>query len=153
MAFVLEGGNFFVTTGPSSGGADNFKILDMLNRVLARPTIELRKKIYQTSMFALSSGNRLGWLSNAVLDLQICLRVSLSPMVKVPVSEEIVRVSESESELDQLKGLLSDASLGSSAQRLACLARRKVLPISGSNYNKPGSECDLNIQITIHRYK
>ncbi|MED6113898.1 hypothetical protein PIB30_075127, partial [Stylosanthes scabra] len=59
-------------------------------------------------------------------------------MVKVPVSEEVVQVSESESELDQSKELLSDASLASSDQRLACLARRKVRSISGSNNNKPG---------------
>ncbi|MED6115168.1 hypothetical protein PIB30_087607 [Stylosanthes scabra] len=36
--------NIFVTTCPSSGGVDDFKILDMLNQVLARHTIELRKK-------------------------------------------------------------------------------------------------------------
>ncbi|MED6172980.1 hypothetical protein PIB30_055117 [Stylosanthes scabra] len=40
-----------------------------------------------------------------------------------PISEEVVRVLESE--LNQSKGLLSDASLASSDQRLACLARRK----------------------------
>ncbi|MED6220748.1 hypothetical protein PIB30_047826 [Stylosanthes scabra] len=40
----------FVTTGPSSGGADYFKILNMFNGVLARPTIELRKKVYQTRL-------------------------------------------------------------------------------------------------------
>ncbi|MED6128091.1 hypothetical protein PIB30_094364 [Stylosanthes scabra] len=34
--------------------------------------------------------------------------------------------------------MLSDASLASSARHLACLARRKVRPISGSNNNKPG---------------
>ncbi|MED6114906.1 hypothetical protein PIB30_085094, partial [Stylosanthes scabra] len=67
----------------------------------------------------------------------------------VTVSEEVVRVSESEPELDQLKGLLSDASLASSARCLACLARCKVRSISGSNNNKPGSKCDLNIHITI----
>ncbi|MED6221848.1 hypothetical protein PIB30_058618 [Stylosanthes scabra] len=71
-------------------------------------------------------------------------------MVGVLVLEEVVRVSESESESNQSKGLLSDASLASLARRLACLARRKVHSISGSNNNKPGSECDHSTQITIH---
>ncbi|MED6109487.1 hypothetical protein PIB30_034082 [Stylosanthes scabra] len=92
-----------------------------------------------------------GNLTNAVPVPPICLRVNLSPMVKVSVSEKVVRVSESESELDQLKGLLSDASFASSARRLACLARLKVHSISGSNNNKLGSECDLSIHITIHK--
>ncbi|MED6226942.1 hypothetical protein PIB30_108779 [Stylosanthes scabra] len=146
--------SIFITTGSSTGGTNNLKILDVLNWVLAWPTIELRKEIFRpdlSSKFALSSGNRLGWLSSAMLASPICLRVSLSPMVKVPVSKEVVRVSESES--DQSKGLLSDATLASSARRLACLVRRKVRSISGSNNNKPGSECDLSIHITIHRSK
>ncbi|MED6125349.1 hypothetical protein PIB30_067711 [Stylosanthes scabra] len=158
LLYIIQGkwksecfNSIFVTTGPSSGGVDDLKILDMLNRVFTRSAMEFVKKIYQTRLefkLALSSGNMAVWLSNAVLAPPICLRVSLSPIVKAPVSEEVVHVSESESKLHQLKGLLSDASLASSARRLACLTQRKIRSISGSN-NKSGSECDLSIHITI----
>ncbi|MED6211038.1 hypothetical protein PIB30_069771 [Stylosanthes scabra] len=42
--------SIFVTTGPSSGGVDDLKILDMLNRVFTRSAMEFGKKIYQTRL-------------------------------------------------------------------------------------------------------
>ncbi|MED6209310.1 hypothetical protein PIB30_053422 [Stylosanthes scabra] len=152
MAFVLEGGNIFVTTGPSSGGADDPKILDMLNRVFTRSAMEFGKKIYQTRLeFEVGiefgkSGGLVVKRSARTADLFESKSLTHGESTYIIRSSSRIRVKI---RIDQLKGLLSDGSLANSARRLAYLAGHKVRSISGSNNNKPWSECDLSIHITI----
>ncbi|MED6187108.1 hypothetical protein PIB30_073249 [Stylosanthes scabra] len=80
--------SIFVTTGPSSGSADDFKILDMLNRVLARPTIELRKKIYHTRFefeVCIEFGKSVGLVIKRSACPSDLLKSKSSPMVKLGI--------------------------------------------------------------------
>ncbi|MED6159301.1 hypothetical protein PIB30_041054 [Stylosanthes scabra] len=84
--------------------------------------MEFGKKIYQTK-----------------LEFEVCIEFGKSGSL-------VVKRSACTADLFVSKSLThgEDASLASSARGLACLARRKVRSISGSNNNKPGSECNLS---------
>ncbi|MED6171739.1 hypothetical protein PIB30_043618 [Stylosanthes scabra] len=90
--------------------------------------MEFGKKIHQTR-----------------LEFEVCIEFGKSGGL-------VVKRSACTADLFESKSLThgEDASLASSAWRLACLARRKVRSISGSNNNKPRSKYNLSIHITIH---
>ncbi|MED6192744.1 hypothetical protein PIB30_012914 [Stylosanthes scabra] len=83
-----------ITTGPSSGGTDDLKVLDVLDGVFTRSATEFRQKVYQSGLVfkaGFSSGNWLGWLSKAGLAPPNCLRVSRSAIVETIKNKQIFR--------------------------------------------------------------